>query len=479
MGSGSFAIAQPAERRIGKGLKMNSSLELFGQDTINILGRTLFHFCWQACLIGLSVAAILALMKRYSARVRYFVVSCGLLLMAISLVATFVFIANSNQTQDLAQRQAENTEPTVVQDDPGDRLRDLAEDMRSEFGLPGIIIGFRQGKHPQHILVAGVTKKMDGRPLKANDRMHLGSVSKPLTATVVADLVAEGLLKWDTKLFDVFPDVQKKAHAVFHDVTVWDLLTHQARFTPFAEDSEIEKAPAYSGNATEDRRQFLRWAVQQPPQENSEDDLPYSNAGYCVLSSIVEQVTGKTYEEVVRKRLFDRLGLLHAGFGWPAKQDPAAPWGHRFVQDAFEPHPPDDDYQLGPFFAAPGDMHMSVGDLLRFGSAHLNAFKDAETPYDRSAIRKLHTTTTAYAGGWYIRPSGHYHTGSAETFFAFILVSPARDTVIAVATNGSNPDSEFKLAGKIIGRVYRAYSVMKQRDKGIPINQKESETDKK
>ncbi len=356
--------------------------------------------------------------------------------------------------------------------DPGAALESLADDLRAEYGLPGIIIAFRQGDHPVHVLVSGVRRVGHDADLKADDRMHLGSVSKSLAATVIGDLVADGLLAWETRLLDVFPELAERTLAAFRGVTVQDLLNHEARFLPFTDDTEIARAPAFTGSPRRMREAFVAWAVTQPSQVVPPDDDPYSNAGYTVLAAVAERVTDQSFERLCQERLFNRLDLRTAGFGWPTSVDEAAPWGHWHRHGTFVPHPPNDDYRLGPMFAAAGDMHMSVPDLLTFGEAHLAALAGSEDTFDPGMVRRLHMTETGYASGWYVRPTGHYHTGSAQTFFATLLVSPARDTVIALATNGSDPEHEFALAGKVLGRVYRAYGVMNRNDEdGVPVDE--------
>ena len=354
--------------------------------------------------------------------------------------------------------------PPSNQADPGSNLASMAEDLREEFDLPGLIIGFQHGDHPAHVSVAGQTRRDDGALLWAAAPMHMGSVSKPLSATVIADLISDGHLDWNTNLFDVFSELKDEARVEYQDVTVWDLLTHEARFPAYADDADIAAAPQFGGAPRKARSDLLAWVITQPPQIPPEDEEPYSNAGYAVLAAVAERVMDEEFEAIVQERLFDRLGLASAGFGWPALKDQSAPWGHRFADGEFQPHPPDDEYQLGAAFAAAGDMHMSVPDLLKVAEAHRTALLGEDGPYDADDVKRLHQTETGYGGGWYVRPTGHYHTGSAETFFAMILVSPARNTVIGLATNGSNPDREFSIAGKVMGRVYRAYGVLEMND---------------
>lgn len=80
--------------------------------------------------------------------------------------ALFVCISFATGCGRPELKDSEIERASSQENDPGDELSGLAEDLCAEFNLPGMIIGFRQGNHPQHILVAGVTKIDDGRPLR-------------------------------------------------------------------------------------------------------------------------------------------------------------------------------------------------------------------------------------------------------------------------------------------------------------------------
>src|SRR5216683_6748621 len=82
--------------------------------------------------------------------------------------------------------------------------------------------------------VAGVRKRGTAERITLNDRFHLGSCTKAMTATLVAMLVEEGKLNWTTTLGELFADTVKPMHPAWEKVTLRQVLEHRAglRFEP-------------------------------------------------------------------------------------------------------------------------------------------------------------------------------------------------------------------------------------------------------
>jgi CubicO group peptidase (beta-lactamase class C family) len=350
-------------------------------------------------------------------------------------------------------------------DDPGADLVGEFEAIRQEFGLPGLVVGYRQGRHPTRFYVGGIRRIGTADPLQVDDPMHIGSISKSVSATAIGSLVEHQLIGWDTRVFEVFPEFRGTANIAYADITLDDLLRHEAQILPLEEDEELAMVPKLHGSPTHQRYLFTKWALSLPPTPPPQDDLPYSNAGYAIAAAVAERVAQKPFEQLVEDSVFNPLSLSSAGFGWPARHNSAAPWGHRKRNGVFEPHDPNDDYQGGPLLAAAGDIHMSIPDLMKFAEAHLAVLEGNESGvFSTPVIKRLHETQTGYAGGWYVRWYGHMHTGSLDTFFAQILISPARDAAIVFATNGEDNDRDFELAGRITSLFYRVYDIKDIRD---------------
>src|SRR5947207_7457390 len=75
---------------------------------------------------------------------------------------------------------------------------------------------------------AGVRKRGTAERITLDDRFHLGSCTKAMTATLVAMLVEEGKLNWTTTLGELFADTVKPMHAAWEKVTLRQVLAHRA-----------------------------------------------------------------------------------------------------------------------------------------------------------------------------------------------------------------------------------------------------------
>jgi CubicO group peptidase (beta-lactamase class C family) len=288
-----------------------------------------------------------------------------------------------------------------------------------------------------------------GRPERVtpDDRFHVGSVTKPMTATVIATLVDEGKLQWSTTIAEALPECAATMRPDYKDVTLADLLAHEGGVPPFDEDEQIAAVPPLNGSPTAQRRAFSCFALSQPPVVKPKQAFSYSNAGFAVATAIAEKASGTSWEEMLKTRVFTPLGLTTAGLGWPAKGGAPQPWGHwkRFWRVV--PQDPDGKYQLSAFIAPAGDVHMSMPDLARFLLAHLRAFDGDPKLLRPETARLMHTKRIQSGLGWGVQALlGHdpvsAYQGSADTFMTLVAIVHDADLVIAVSANSATPEAE-------------------------------------
>ena len=66
-----------------------------------------------------------------------------------------------------------------------------------------------------------------------NDRFHIGSNTKAMTAFIIAKYVESGKLNWPTKFFDLYPEWKKESKPDYETINLKDLLSHRAGIQPF------------------------------------------------------------------------------------------------------------------------------------------------------------------------------------------------------------------------------------------------------
>ena len=319
-------------------------------------------------------------------------------------------------------------------------LEELLQPIRAAHGVPALAAAVFSSDALLAIGAVGVRKAGDAAPVSREDRWHLGSDTKAMTATLHALLVAEAALRGDLTLEAAFPTAP--IHPAFRAVTLEQLLRHRG-------GAPADVPPAIWGELWKDgdsRAQRLAavhgmLALAPAPGEH----FVYSNAGYMMVGAALEEATGQTWESMMRERLFAPLGMRSCGFGPPASVGRLdQPWGHRPEPGgpfAVAPGPgADNPAALGPA----GTVHCSLEDWGRFLRAHLKGARGVEPSIlDVPALRRLQTPPAGerYSGGWNVGSRTWaggtvlVHDGSNTMFHASAWLAPQRDRAFVVVTN--------------------------------------------
>jgi CubicO group peptidase (beta-lactamase class C family) len=334
-------------------------------------------------------------------------------------------------------------------------LEQKLEEIRTKHGLPGLAAVVVRGGKVVSSAVVGVRRMSTGDPLRIDDRFHIASCTKSLTATLAAILVEEGSLEWTSRLTDVLPEL-RGARREYQGATLEQLLAHAARmpaYTQFGPD-RLEQLKALRGSPTQQRLAFLSEVLAVEEPNDATGDAAYSNVGYTAAAAMLERATGESWEDLVLSRLTKPLGMTSVGFGWPASaQTPEQPRGHFLRNGELVEQPLDDSYLLPVALWPAGAVHSSIGDLGRYAADHLNGLLGRKALLPRAAYDKLHRTPTGadqgFTLGWGVRQDPrwgtlHYGAGSGGTFFVRIAIAPEHDVAVAVASNSGEAAAATK-----------------------------------
>lgn len=308
-------------------------------------------------------------------------------------------------------------------------------------------------------------------PVRLDDRFHIGSDTKAITALLAAILVESNKLRWDSTVAEVFPEIAGDMDHALKKATLQQLLSHSSGLPSDNEKMGmvLEKSIAQGGNLDSMRYWLVRQWSAQPLASEPGKVFAYSNMGYLFAGAMIERATGRTWEELVAERIFDPLGLESAGFGPPARLGRIdAPVGHAIVDGettSFLPGPNGDNW---PILGPAGTAHMSVLDFARWAAWNAGEGKRGPKLVLPATLKKLHTPVIAippetnapagappvgkYCLGWgEIRPDWAYgplltHTGSNTKNLAMIIVEPGRDFAMVLMTNiaGEKADAGLK-----------------------------------
>ncbi len=287
-------------------------------------------------------------------------------------------------------------------------------------------------------------------------------------------LVDEGKISWNTKFFDLFPEMKPTARREYHEVDLKDLLSHRARLNHFNGWDAKELIDGYNALPKQARfcsPKFASYALTLEPEKYGPGEFyKYSTMGYLLASLMLEKASGLSYAQLLAKTDKD-LGL---GFqiGWPMRDGKFQPSGHLIPKEqgwgegtALEVWNGDkfvswgEDYM---YYATPaGHLNVTVLDLLRYLQFCLNGINGRDNYLKASTYDFVFNGAKEYSMGWGndVVQGRHYysHTGSGGTFFANAIIIKERKIAIAIMANAGNGETKGGLL-QVIRTLEAAYA---------------------
>lgn len=310
--------------------------------------------------------------------------------------------------------------------------------------IPGLVAAIADSSGILQIESAGERKVGSSEPLLTTDRFCIGSCTKAMTGALLATLVAEGKIGWETTILEVFPELRDTIHPDYHNITLLELLTNRSGI---ARDPDTIVAC----NLTDimDRRLFYMKYYLKQPRPNPIGEYNYSNMGFSIAGIMAEHIMGKSWESLMTTRVFEPLGMQSAGFGLPDTIDVTQPWGHEKVDGAWTPSKHALFTELGPA----GTVYCSIEDWAKFATLF---FTHGDTPIlERQFIDTLVEPVGNYACGWNVFPTdwanGNMisHGGSLAGWVASVWITPGLNRAFFVAMN-SHGDHSIELMQKVV-----------------------------
>ena len=299
----------------------------------------------------------------------------------------------------------------------------LLRQIRERLGTPGMAVGWLRGKGAAEQLLTGLRAVGHSEPLQQGDLWHIGSITKSFTAVLFARLVQAGKIRWDTPLGKLLPSAPEHYRAV----TAIELLSHHAGLPANAPIGDLLTLPRTEKDPRVSRRRYAARALAQPPLAKPQARFSYSNVGYVLAAIMLENATGKSWEQLIAREVLRPLGLKSAGFGPPGSDKRIdQPRGH--VGGA--PVHMDNPVAMAPA----GGLHLTMADLLRYLAAH----RDKPKFLGAAQWQELHTPRFGgrYALGWFVgQDGGLWHNGSNTAWYAEVVVEPANGLVAASLNN--------------------------------------------
>lgn len=292
-----------------------------------------------------------------------------------------------------------------------------------------------------------------GVPLRPEHVFRLGSITKQFTAVATLMLVEEGKVSLDDEITRFLPDYPVQGRRI----TVEHLLTHTSGIQSYT------SVPGFGAGIRRDLTvdSLIAFFAHGPMEFTPGERWNYNNSGYALLGAIIEKVSGMTYADFIRTRIFEPLGMRSSAYEMenvliPGRVDGYERTGEGQVRRA-------DWMSMSQPYAA-GSLISTVDDLLVWNRAvaegrllRPETWRRAFTAYTMSS-----GLSSGYGYGWFVgnvdgRPSVE-HGGDINGFSTNGLWIPSQRLHVIVLANHEreprrNPDEiSRQIAARVLGQ---------------------------
>ena len=332
---------------------------------------------------------------------------------------------------------------TVFQFVNGQTTIAFADSIRKLYKIPELGYAVVSSSEILELTTIGIKRINTSIIAEPNDKFRIGSNTKAITGFIAALLVKQKKINWDTKFFDLFPELKTKSNRAYYNLTLLNLLTFRTKLFPYTYTNSEPTQDQFSGNEEDQRYQFATWFFQHKPVK-SKDSINFSNLGYIAAGQMLEKASGKPYKEMVID-LGHQLGI-NFGFGNPNAIDTLQPWGH---DKDLNPEAPGNNYKLNWLLPA-GNINVSLPDYAKFIQLQLKGLSGKSDLLTKDEFNFLHFGLTKFSVGWFWMTDEHnqiysYNIGNPGTFLTKVYVFKDIDRAFILFTNSQTTDTDTGL----------------------------------
>ncbi|MBN9380405.1 MAG: beta-lactamase family protein [Chitinophagaceae bacterium] len=265
-------------------------------------------------------------------------------------------------------------------------------------------------------------------PHDTNSIFLIGSVTKPFTATLIMDLQERGYLRLTDRIGKYFPD-----YKYGNMITIENLLDHSSGIFEYSKDAEF-MSWVTRGHFTE--KEFWERFGEKPLDFTPGTKFGYSNTAYMVLGYLAQKVTGRTYWDLIRQRIFQRAGMTHSGFDYIGLSSPFKSVGY---DSLYDPDPAQAGIVDSTYSFSAGAIYSTVGDMYRWSQALFGGQLISPEDLERSVQIHRVSGSWKYGYGWTMDSAiGKrliFHEGGNFGFASLISNIPQDQACIVLLTN--------------------------------------------
>jgi CubicO group peptidase (beta-lactamase class C family)/microsomal dipeptidase-like Zn-dependent dipeptidase len=341
----------------------------------------------------------------------------------------------------------------------------------TEYHLPGMALGVIEDGQVTYTRTAGELVTGGGKQIDEDTLFKIASNTKAMTTALLARLVDAGKLAWDDPVIKYLPQFRMSDPWITREMRVRDLLIHNSGLREGAGDLMLWPEPNHFTRAD-----IIAGLPHLKPVQSFRSHYAYDNLLYIVAGEVAAAAGGASYEELMRREVFEAVGLARCQVG---------DWKRDAVGNVAQPHYWEGDrnvaYRRDPeavpaiASAAAGGVRCSLNDMLKWmrlwldpelkvpgqdrawlSRAQHQALWAAHTPMPMSALQKRwnNGSFTAYGYGWRLSDVDGVlrvaHTGTLGGMYSALTLLPDKRTGFVFMINGEGSRARTVLNAALV-----------------------------
>ncbi len=329
-----------------------------------------------------------------------------------------------------------------------------------DFQVPGIAVGLVVDGQVVYAKGFGYRDLELKLPVTNETLFAIGSCTKAFTTFAMGNLVDEGLIQWDDPVIDVLPEFRLWDQYATTNLTIRDLLTHR---------TGMPRHEFVWYNSKMNKSELLRRIRYLQPSFEIRERYQYGQLMYFTAGLAMEKITGKTWEELIQRRILDPLEMTHTNFSVDEVQK-SDNFAHPYIEK-------NDSLKKIPFrnlslISAAGSLNSNVDDMTRWLQMQLaGGVYNNQALINPATLQELHapqiivpgapetkeTLIYAYGIGWAVLSyRGQYflsHDGVSDGFTSVVGLIPGENIGIVVFANKNMTALPRYLSFEMIDRI--------------------------
>jgi CubicO group peptidase (beta-lactamase class C family) len=342
--------------------------------------------------------------------------------------------------------------PLLAQQGPPADLDEYVGRAMKTFEVPGMAVAIVKDGKAVLLKGYGVRKLGDATPVDENTLFGIGSNTKAFTAAALATLVDEGRISWDDPVYERLKGFEMYDPYVAKEMRIRDLLCHRSGLGLGEGDLMFWPHTTFTRDEVVYRLRYLK------PKTSFRTTYAYNNLMFVTAGQVVAEVSGKSWDDYLREKIFSPLGMTNTNTSATAFKE-GADWAmpHSKVEGKLQPIPVENLDNAGPA----GSINSSVADMSKWVLMQLNRGKSPGTEtriFSENAseemwaqqmivpvrpsppeIQNLQAHFLGYGMGWGLRDyKGKKlvgHSGGVAGYVTRVMLVPEENLGVVILTN--------------------------------------------